>query len=379
MLRRLYAALSPSLKPELREYRTRLGRGVIQAYLVVLGAWLLSLLASPLLGGAYTPSLSFDLGGIAFLGLATVVSFYFLRRGRVVLVSYLMSAAMFLVLSLGLGSEPGMAPLVAAMFLLPVLTAGSLAGGGPALLFALAAIAVSAFAWLSGRPEILSLSGGLNGMRGAIFLFSLSVAVLATAGILHILSRQMQGTIDTLRDQADRMTRLAHTDALTGLANRRQLIQQLEREFARARRYRRPLSLLYLDLDGFKEINDRFGHLFGDDLLRGAARSMQSILRATDLLARIGGDEFAVLLPETNLEGAKKVSAKLSRALAAYSRHLGPAVPELTFCAGVAKMRDEDETVDDILARADEAQYLAKETGKAHTRTELELESAGES
>jgi diguanylate cyclase (GGDEF)-like protein len=157
------------------------------------------------------------------------------------------------------------------------------------------------------------------------------------------------------------------------LANRRHLIEQLEREFARARRYRRPLSLLYLDLDGFKAVNDRFGHMFGDEILRGVAKSMQAVLRSTDLLARIGGDEFAVLLPETNLEGGQKVANKLRKALVAYSQRLGPMIPALTFCAGASQLLKEDRSIDDILARADDAQYLAKSTGKAHTRTQVEL------
>jgi len=150
-------------------------------------------------------------------------------------------------------------------------------------------------------------------------------------------------------------------------------MEQLGREFSRARRYRRPLSLLYLDLDGFKAINDRFGHLFGDEVLTGVGRAMKAVLRSTDLLARIGGDEFVVLLPETGIEGAHNVIAKLRKALAAYGQQLGPAVPPLSFCAGVSQLRQDDATIDDILSRADEAQYLAKGTGPGHTRSEKEL------
>jgi diguanylate cyclase (GGDEF)-like protein len=131
--------------------------------------------------------------------------------------------------------------------------------------------------------------------------------------------------------------------------------------------------LLYLDLDGFKAINDRFGHMFGDEILRGVAVSLLAVLRSTDLLARFGGDEFAVLLPETDLEGAVSVAEKLRRALASYSQQLGPAVPVLSFCAGASSLLEADTSVDDVLARADQAQYLAKDTGKAHTRTQREL------
>jgi diguanylate cyclase (GGDEF)-like protein len=171
------------------------------------------------------------------------------------------------------------------------------------------------------------------------------------------------------------MSTLALTDPLTSLANRRQFLDQLQREFNRSKRYRRPLSLLYVDLDGFKEINDHFGHIYGDEVLCGVARSMLSALRASDLLARIGGDEFAVLLPETKLQGALEVSKKLRKALSAYSRRtsLETSLPPLTFCAGVSQRHDRDQSIDDMLARADGAQYLAKATGKAHTRVESEI------
>jgi diguanylate cyclase (GGDEF)-like protein len=173
------------------------------------------------------------------------------------------------------------------------------------------------------------------------------------------------------------MSRLAHTDPLTGLANRRHLFERLESEFARAQRYRRPFTLLYIDLDGFKSINDRFGHLFGDEILRGSAMSMQAVLRSTDLLARIGGDEFAVLMPETSLSGADYVVGKLRKALAAYSRQLSPALPPITLSVGIGEIGEQDEAIEDILARADKAQYLAKASGKDATRTQEDLKPQG--
>jgi len=99
------------------------------------------------------------------------------------------------------------------------------------------------------------------------------------------------------------------------------------------------------------------------------------VLRGTDLLARVGGEEFALLLPETGLEGASNVANKLRRALNALSAQLGPAVPPLTFSAGISRLHDADISFEDMLARADAAQYLAKTTGKAHARTEAELPS----
>jgi diguanylate cyclase (GGDEF)-like protein len=196
-----------------------------------------------------------------------------------------------------------------------------------------------------------------------------------TAFLLHAFTGEAQRTIVQLNRQAAQMTELAHTDPLTGLANRRWLLELLEREFLRARRHRRPLSLIYLDLDGFKLVNDRFGHLFGDGILRSAARSMQAMLRGSDLLARIGGDEFAVLLPETDLAGAEKVAAKIHRALAASTRPYGAELPPLSFSAGICQLQEGDRTIDDILVRADDAQYLAKAVGPGTIRTQAALDT----
>jgi diguanylate cyclase (GGDEF)-like protein len=106
--------------------------------------------------------------------------------------------------------------------------------------------------------------------------------------------------------------------------------------------------------------------------------ALQSVLRATDLLARIGGDEFAVLLPETTLEGGKNVTEKLRKALIAYGNQLSRTIPSLTFSVGVSEINDRDQAIEDILARADRAQYLAKTTGKAVTRTDIDLISEAE-
>jgi diguanylate cyclase (GGDEF)-like protein len=216
---------------------------------------------------------------------------------------------------------------------------------------------------------------GFEPATSFIVLGSQIVLFIGTAAIIYSLSNQVQRTIDHLHEQADRLVDLAQTDPLTGLPNRRYFIELLTREFARARRYHRPLTLLYLDLDDFKELNDRHGHLFGDEILRGASRSLKAVLRSTDLLARIGGDEFAVLLPETNLGGAQNVAKKLRRALIAFGQQVSPIVPPLTFCGGISQLREGDTSVDDVLARADSAQYLAKDMGKDDTRTEMDLET----
>jgi diguanylate cyclase (GGDEF)-like protein len=236
-----------------------------------------------------------------------------------------------------------------------------------------AAVAANVLAWGWALQHPVAAVIALDATSATVFLVVQVAILFFTAAMLHAYASQSRHAMAQLNDQAAQMTELAHTDSLTGLANRRWLLELLEREFQRARRYRRPLSLIYIDLDGFKEVNDAFGHLFGDGLLRSAARSMQAVLRAADFLARIGGDEFAVLLPETETAGAINVVGKLRRALLSTTRPYGASLPPLTFSAGISMLNDDDRTIDALLARADDAQYLAKGAGRGETRTEVDL------
>jgi diguanylate cyclase (GGDEF)-like protein len=143
---------------------------------------------------------------------------------------------------------------------------------------------------------------------------------------------------------------LADLDALTGLHNRRYFHETLARECARAHRYERKLSLIVFDLDDFKEINDRIGHLAGDTVLAEAA----------DIACRVGGDEFAVILPESSLDDADQLYRRIQNAIS--SRPLGQG-GKLFLSAGVAELRAEDDPVA-FFQRADDALYRAKEAGK---------------
>jgi len=257
-----------------------------------------------------------------------------------------------------------------------IIIAGAILSPAAGYFYAAASVVSTAAVFLGAelRAGILPLGGPAT--PGVVFVVVQTAIFLFAAVMMHAYSSNAHGAVERLNRQTQQMTELAHTDSLTGLANRRWLLELLEREFLRARRYRRPLGLIYLDLDGFKAVNDGFGHLFGDGMLRSAARSMQAVLRASDLLARIGGDEFAVLLPETDLNGADKVVGKLRRALQSTTRPYGTALPPLSFSAGICQMREDDRTIDDLLLRADEAQYLAKASGGSATRSELDLRSA---
>jgi len=153
---------------------------------------------------------------------------------------------------------------------------------------------------------------------------------------------------------------LADLDALTGLHNRRYFHETLAREVARAHRYNRDLALVVFDLDDFKAINDQIGHLAGDGVLADAAARVRDVVRTADIACRIGGDEFAVVLPESTLRDAEQLYRRIQQAVSA--QPIGQ-FGHIVFSAGVAELRPEDDAVA-FFQRADDALYRAKETGK---------------
>ena len=156
---------------------------------------------------------------------------------------------------------------------------------------------------------------------------------------------------------------LADLDALTGLHNRRTFHELLAREMSRAHRYRRRLALIVIDLDDFKAVNDHVGHLAGDNVLAEAAGRLRSVVRTADIACRVGGDEFAIILPESGTADAELLAQRIARALAA-----SPVAnaSTLLLSAGVAELREGD-TANGLFERADQALYRAKELGKAQT------------
>jgi diguanylate cyclase (GGDEF)-like protein len=153
---------------------------------------------------------------------------------------------------------------------------------------------------------------------------------------------------------------LADLDALTNLHNRRYFHETLAREATRAHRYERRLSLVVFDIDDFKAINDRIGHLAGDGVLAAVAERVQSAVRGADIACRVGGDEFAVILPEATIDDAEQLYKRVQFAVAA--RPLGP-FERIRLSAGIAELKPEDDAKT-FFERADEALYRAKEAGK---------------
>lgn len=163
----------------------------------------------------------------------------------------------------------------------------------------------------------------------------------------------------------------AYTDFLTGLANRRMFSIQGEMEYDRARRYGHPLSLALLDVDHFKRVNDTWGHDFGDRVLCRLAEHCRSATRTSDLVVRLGGEEFAILLVETPIAEARNIAERLRMAQMADA----PEGREITVSLGISELLPEDRGVEDLLKRADAALYRAKDDGR--NRVELQLETSG--
>ncbi|WP_052063435.1 GGDEF domain-containing protein [Nitrincola sp. A-D6] len=161
-----------------------------------------------------------------------------------------------------------------------------------------------------------------------------------------------------VRDISDR--KQAERDHLTGTLNRRGLDERLEMTCATARRYQRPVSLIFLDLDNFKTINDCHGHSTGDEILISVAHILLKTVRESDIVSRWGGEEFIILTPETPLAEAEQLAQRLRQKLA---EHQHPLVGQVTASFGVAELASE-ESESDFIRRTDQALYAAKAAGR---------------
>jgi diguanylate cyclase (GGDEF)-like protein len=157
---------------------------------------------------------------------------------------------------------------------------------------------------------------------------------------------------------------LAFTDSLTGLYNRRYLMDQIEREFIRAQRSKATLSLVMVDLDGLKAINDRFGHHVGDRFLKEVARIVKVNTRASDVAARWGGDEFVLLAPVTDSRSAIKIAERIRAQVERYRMKLEGKKAGITISSGIVTYPDHASVVAELLKKADEAMYDAKRGGR---------------
>ncbi len=158
--------------------------------------------------------------------------------------------------------------------------------------------------------------------------------------------------------------RLSVTDPLTGAGNLRHMTTTLAREVERATRFQRPLSLLLLDLDFFKNVNDTYGHTVGDAVLRELARRLASCVREVDVVARYGGEEFVVVTPETDIEGAERLAARICEAVREEPFLVGEDVVKVTVSVGIAALPQHGSASGDLVRAADEGLYAAKHAGR---------------
>ncbi len=178
-----------------------------------------------------------------------------------------------------------------------------------------------------------------------------------------------------MRDYNARLQDLASHDPLTHVMNARAYYEACEQQIALSQRSLQPCSVLFVDLDHFKKINDTYGHAAGDEVLRTVAHTLRQQLRNSDLLGRIGGEEFSIFLPETALSGALKVAENLRAAIAQCPLNLNGLSLSITASIGVAARGDHIQSMQNIQQQADAAMYQAKKAGRNRVST-LELASA---
>ncbi len=220
---------------------------------------------------------------------------------------------------------------------------------------------------------LMKFSTGLVSITTAVVLWRLMPKIMAIPS-MKILSEQNDKLLIAQEDleQANRhleqkvqertesLQRLANTDQLTQVKNRRALLAALDNEYERVKRYPSNLSLLMLDIDHFKAVNDNFGHLEGDKVLVGIAHVISNTCRVTDTVGRYGGEEFLILLPKTSIDAAKELAERIRLAVANTRLRVDTTI---TCSIGVATLKA-DETILDLIQRADERTYKAKALGR---------------
>lgn len=192
-----------------------------------------------------------------------------------------------------------------------------------------------------------------------VFLTVFTISLLL--GILYFMIWKLVLRLNESRKQ---LRQMSVTDELTGLRNRRFIIERLEEEFQRARRLAKPMGLIMLDLDHFKQINDLYGHLFGDLVLKTVASRMRSSIREYDLLGRIGGEEFLIVSPDSDLQDTLGIAERIREIIKEEDIGNASHAVRVTVSAGVTQLGEQDPNIDILFSRADTALYTAKQEGR---------------
>lgn len=225
---------------------------------------------------------------------------------------------------------------------------------------------------LMGRRLGLAISVFYMGIAAVIFVYRhldqpdmMQALPITNIAVISLCILVFSHVYEVTRETSERqLMKLAQTDPLTGLANRARLSDVFEQEKQRARRYSSPVSVLILDLDHFKDVNDNHGHETGDLALQHVARIFRQCLRATDVAARLGGEEFGILLSNTNSRQAMEVAEKIRIAVASTPLTVANNVIRVTLSGGVAELGTDGDTLRDLVREADIRLYKAKEGGR---------------
>ncbi|ROU01796.1 diguanylate cyclase [Marinobacter sp. R17] len=224
--------------------------------------------------------------------------------------------------------------------------------------------------WLT-RPALIMQKLSIEIIQ--VLAFALVMGQIAIiGGYISGLRKEVRERNRELRAAMQQIRELAHIDELTGVANRRRLMDVLTSEINRCRRSRSPLSIALLDIDHFKQINDRFGHPAGDAILRRVACSVDERMRDIDCFGRYGGEEFMMILPQTDLKGARVKAERVCQSLRELCCDNIQQGVQISASIGVAQHRDGERT-EDTIQRADRALYQAKATGRDRVTDERQL------
>lgn len=223
-------------------------------------------------------------------------------------------------------------------------------------------LVIGGLAYLLGLTVVLPLDRLARGARQVAGGDLAVVLPVVGAGETAYVTEVFNDMVTRLKQGREELERLSRTDALTGLPNRRHLMETLENEARRARRNEQPFSVLMIDADHFKRYNDAFGHLAGDEVLQRLAGVLLGTARTADYAARFGGEEFTVLLPETPLDGALEVAERIRTRMA--EELFGAGGARVTLSLGLAEFPTDGATPEAVVAAADNALYRAKEHGR---------------
>jgi diguanylate cyclase (GGDEF)-like protein len=223
--------------------------------------------------------------------------------------------------------------------------------------------------FVTGMSALMHSSGIRQGDAFAMLQVWSTIAMTNVLGIAiscrfyTLRCRQFLGHLELERVR-DELLAIAATDSLTGLLTRRRTLELAEEDLSRARRYDRPLSVLAIDLDHFKQINDRYGHAAGDVVLIGVAQVLREQTREHDRVGRIGGEELTIVLPETGAKAAGQLARRIRAFVSGLRSQVDGVEIRVTVSVGVAEAHADDTSILDVLKRADHALYRAKEQGR---------------